>query len=47
MAKKAIHLTENELKQMIYEEVKEAFGKSKNHEIIDISKIDINILQYK
>ena len=45
MAKKAIHLTENELKQMIYEEVKEAFGKSKNHEIIDISKIDINILK--
>ena len=29
MAKKAIHLTENELKQMIYEEVKEAFDKSK------------------
>jgi len=45
MAKKAIHLTENELKQMIYEEVKEAFDKSKNHEIIDISEIDIDILK--
>jgi len=45
MAKKAMHLTENELKQMIYEEVKEAFAKSKNHEIIDISEIDIDILK--